>query len=257
MQHTRAKPRPARKERQAPEPAAAAQPDSAKGSKSIAPGDDEALAMQGVQRNDGAAWAPNAPTADNEGSGNCLYHALAALNLGGKPRSHRQLRRFVGKCLTEFESDFKEVWKHSGEYNCGGRERACTWENFLEEQSQNASWGGVLEIAALCRCLNLRGWLLTDKGKLHSINLEGTEGFFALRYKDDAKHYVAYVDPIEREFQRRYDTLGGKSAEQDTAVLRGGLQVRSGNARLSRTALLPVVPAPALASRQPRKQNWP
>ena len=37
-------------------------------------------------------WTPLASVMSNPGEGNCLFHALSQLDLGGKARSHRQLR---------------------------------------------------------------------------------------------------------------------------------------------------------------------
>ena len=139
----------------APVPANHAElPVDSKGSKRAAAGDDSSGRA-------GADWAPNAPLIDNDGGGNCLYLALATLDLGGKPRNHKQLRRFVSQCLQDFEKDCKQAWLQGGSYNCLGRQQACA---FLAEQAQNSSWGGAVEIGALCRGLDVRGWLSTDTG---------------------------------------------------------------------------------------------
>ena len=58
----------------------------------------------------------------------------------------------------------------------------------MAEQAQNSSWGGAVEIGALCRGLDVRGWLSTDTGELHVFNPDRTSGFFALRYKVSDQH---------------------------------------------------------------------
>ena len=111
----------------APAPADHAEvPADSKGSKRAAAGDDESAApfMDLSSDRAGADWAPNAPLVDNDGGGN--YLALATLDLGGKPRNHRQLRRFVSQCLQDFEKECKQAWLQGGSYNCLGRLQACS-----------------------------------------------------------------------------------------------------------------------------------
>ena len=208
-----------------------------KGSKHAAAGDDESAApyMDQSQGLAGADWAPNAPLLNNAGGGNCLCLALATLDLGGKPRNHRQLRRFVSQCLQDFEKDCKQAWLHGGSYNCVGRQQACSWEAFLAEQAQNSSWGGAVEIA-LCRGLDVRGWLSTDTGELHLFNPDATSGFFALHYKASDQHYLAYRDPVEQEFQARYTALGGKIKDPDQLCVRGGGALTDCDSGLGSTA---------------------
>ena len=67
----------------------------ARGSKRAVPGEDPGATMTVDEEGATAArpdWTPLASVMSNPGEGNCLFHALSQLDLGGKARSHRQLR---------------------------------------------------------------------------------------------------------------------------------------------------------------------
>ena len=62
----------------------------------------------------------------NEGQGNCLYLALAGLDLGGKARMHRQLRRYAMQ-PDEHRSTLEPLWTAGGSYNCWVVQRTYRW----------------------------------------------------------------------------------------------------------------------------------
>ena len=203
------------------------EPDSGKQSRErLGPGTkrraDDAEADVDLEGETPPVWKLNATLRDNPGAGNCLYYALGMSGVGGKEYNHRQVRRWVQQNLLYFESDFQEMWTNGGQFNCSGRTAACTWNEYLSEQMQNASWGGALEIAAFSRGAEVRTWVVdASDGTVHLINPTGAKGSIALHFDPERQHYQCYVDYVEQHLEARYTELGGKCFTHDN-LLRGG-----------------------------------
>ncbi|CAE7362760.1 gcs-1 [Symbiodinium sp. CCMP2592] len=182
--------------------------------------------QEGEPTDAATVWKLNATLKDNPGAGNCLYHALGISGgSAGKEYNHRQVRRWVNHNLLYFEADFKEMWTNGGQFNCSGRTSACSWKEFLQEQTQNASWGGSLEIAAYARGADVRIWIVVaGEGAVHLINPTGAKGALALHFDPQRQHYQCYVDFVEQHLEERYKELGGKCLPPDQ-LLRGGSPV--------------------------------
>ena len=190
--------------------------DTEKGTKRIALGDNKALAMQGVQRQDTGNWAPNAILLTTMAEATVYTVPSVPSTSEANPAITDNYAATLASACSSLSPTSRRRGE-GGEYNCSGRERACDWETFLME-SQHASWGGVLEITALCRGLDLRGWLRASCA-LSTLKAPRASSLSTTRTTTSTHRHL---DPVEREFQQRYETLGGTSAEPDTVVLRGG-----------------------------------
>eukprot|EP00439_Symbiodinium_sp_Y106_P072095 s2267_g13.t1 len=122
-----------------------------------------------------------------------------------------------------YEEDFRVMWENGGRFNCVGRTDACAWDEFLQEQNQNASCEGTLEIAAFARGADVRAWIVDEvSDEVHLLNPSGSLGCFALHYDSVSQHYRCYLDFVEQHLQARYVELGGKSLAEDVILRRGG-----------------------------------
>ena len=166
--------------------------DASRGAKRAVPGEEPGHNMTVDAEGpagEGNNWAPLAKVLTNVGEGNCLYHALAQLDIGGKPRTHFQLRRFAHLCLQSHAETLKPLWTDAGSQNTLGRPACLSWDDFLAEMSSNASWGGCLELMAICLSLGYRAWVFTSTGTLHRIDGDSEAGFMALRCDVAREHW--------------------------------------------------------------------
>ena len=170
-----------------------------------------------------APWAPLAAIHSNPGQGNCLYYALAQSSLGStQSRTHRQMRRYAHQCLLKHAELLRPIWAAGGEYNTTGRPKAVSWTAFVAEVASVSSWGGCLELAAVCMDLNYRAWVCTSEGALHLINPDGKAGFVALRYDTSRQHWEAFDEVVEGHLREHYEALGGKTFSLAESLYRGG-----------------------------------
>ena len=214
-----------------------------RGAKRGLPGDEPGKNMkvdaEGTGGDNPRAWAPLAATLTNVGEGNCLYHALAQCDLGGASRTHRQIRRYATGCLQKHAEVLQPMWVAAGSHNCSGRPANITWDGFVDEVSSNSSWGGCLELLAICLDLKYRAWVYTSTGELHSLNAEGTAGFIALRYDVTKEHWEAYDNIDEAHLRERYVALGGKVFAYGDNLCRGGGALTDCASRSSRSSAKP------------------
>ena len=195
------------------------------------PAEDAAVAVDD-EGDGGSAWRLNAPLIENEGGGNCLYLALAACETGSKPRTHRQIRRWIGQLLLYHEAECKDQWQRGGCFNALGRTNAGTWSDFLAEQAQNTSWGGALEFDIFCRGLDMRGWIIDDAGTVFAFHPDGSKGFLTLHYDRDRQHYRAFTEVIEPQVQARHRDSGASMFTPDLLLRGGGRSDISGRRRM-------------------------
>ena len=210
-----------------PQPPDAGNPPEAasRGAKRAVPGEEPGRSMTVDAEGpagEGNNWAPLAKVLTNVGEGNCLYHALAQLDIGGKPRTHRQLRRFAHMCLQSHAETLKPLWTDAGSHNTLGRPACLSWDDFLAEMSSNASWGGCLELMAICLSLGYRAWVFTSTGTLHCINGDGEAGFMALRYDVAREHWEAFDNIDETHLKEHHVAMGSTVFDYANNLCRGG-----------------------------------
>ena len=207
------------------------------------PGNHMKVDAEGAAGDNPRAWAPLAATLTNVGEGNCLYHALAQCDLGGASRTHRQIRRYANVCLRKHAEVLQPMWVAAGSHNCSGRPASLSWDGFVEEASSNSSWGGCLELLAICLDMQYRAWVYTSDGELHSLNAEGTAGFIALRFDTTKEHWEAYYNIDEAHLRERYVALGGKAFSYADSLCRGGGALTDCASRASRSSAKAGAPA--------------
>ena len=211
-----------------------------RGAKRDGPGEEPGRNMkvdaEGTAGDSSKAWAPLAATLTNVGEGNCLYRALAQCDLGGASRTHRQIRRYAHGCLQKHAEVLQPMWIAAGSHNCSGRPANISWDGFVEEASSNSSWGGCLELLAICLDLKYRAWVYTSTGELHSLNAEGTAGFIALRFDVTKEHWEAFDNIDEAHLRERYVALGGKVFSYADNPCRGGGALTDCASRSSRSS---------------------
>ncbi|CAE7436019.1 nifJ, partial [Symbiodinium microadriaticum] len=88
---------------------------------SVPDGPGESMTVDSEGRAPGDQWGPPGEWLTNDGQGNCLVLALSQLDLGGRERTHRQLRRFIVAAFQEYRSDLEPLWQKAGRFNTIGR----------------------------------------------------------------------------------------------------------------------------------------
>ena len=201
-----------------PSAAAPIQHEDAKGKKRTAP------PLEPSHMEVGDEWRPSAARIANPGEGNCLYYALAAARIGGKDRSHRQLRLWVVACVRKRSDTFEAQWRSGGAYNGFGRPANMDWETYLKEQEMNATWGGALEASAAAVGAGCRIWLATSENHLYLLNPDGASGFICLWYDAVAQHYELFNRILMRAILERYKVCNIQAREAlEQNLLRGGV----------------------------------
>ncbi|CAE7202460.1 unnamed protein product, partial [Symbiodinium sp. KB8] len=219
-----------------------------------APGEDpgESMTVDSEGSAPGSQWGPPGEWLTNNGQGNCLVLALSQLNLGGRERTHRQLRRFIVAAFQEYRGDLEPLWQKAGRFNTIGRlpgdGHAFSWEQFVEEFSANSSWGGTLELLALAWALDCRVWVCTSQQQLFLLNEDASEGHVTLHYDVKEEHWSAYKDVPEQALRDRHDATGNLILDVTTQLLRGG---GTGGRRRLRLSDCGSTASPASAARGP------
>ena len=131
-----------------------------------------------AKRQASAPWEHGGQVVPNDGGGDCLWKAIAqglTKQEPSKPRTHRQLRAFVGSYIYMQTncSIWDALWRGQGSLNSKGQEKLPSFQAYLDEQLLQGSWSGALEILAFCTARKCRVWVVTKDGKLWLFNAEG------------------------------------------------------------------------------------
>ena len=92
----------------------------------------------------------------------------------------------------------------------------------MAEVACNAGWAGNLELLAICRDLDVRGWVHSSEGALHVLNPGDAAGFFALRYDVKQEHWEAYSNPVEAQLVEHFEAIGEPAFVYSDHLWRGG-----------------------------------
>ena len=126
-------------------------PNKKRGAPGEVPG--ESMTVDSEGRAPGDRWGPPGEWLTNDGQGNCLVLALSQLDLGGRERTHRQLRRFIVAAFQEYRSDLEPLWQKAGRFNTIGRfpgdGHAFSWSPFATLNVQRAGAAKVHWLADL------------------------------------------------------------------------------------------------------------
>ena len=133
-----------------------------------------------AKRQASAPWEHGGQVVPNDGGGDCLWKAIAqglTKQEPSKPRTHRQLRAFVGSYMQTNCSTWDALWQGQGSLNSKGQEKLPSFQAYLDEQLLQGSWSGALEILAVCTARKCRVWVVTKDGKLKG---KGNLWFFCM-----------------------------------------------------------------------------
>ena len=173
-------------------------------------------------------WLPkNAKRVENEGRGDCLYHAIAQslnkIEVGSSSRSHRQIRAFGVAYMRRQSADYEALWDKK---DSKGNEFKGSFQQYLDNMQKCGTWAGYLEVFALANALRRKIQILHyEKGNVWTFNEDYTKKPINLLFLETVGHYEFLDGPIDEELQSRESTI--VAAEQiKNCNVRGGGSLR-------------------------------